>query len=458
LETADAHGADDFWPSPMLGYVTQATWKKQFSPHLLGKEYLQANCAQCHTETNFAGAPLVAHGRELFYKTGCYGCHRIEGLSAGTLGPELTEVGKTRKLDYLWAHTVDPRALTPTSFMPKFKLSEEELKALVIFLKSRRGMNYAETALDRFRFKAGTAAKQPGPAVPQEVALKESPAVHGERLVQERACLACHKLGERDGGISPDLSYEGLMRDEAWLMDHFKDPHSREPDSVMPAFPFVEADFRDITTYLGTLNQRPAPMTAAQTYSTLCSRCHGEKGDGYGMSAIYLDPAPRDFTRTSFMISKPETRFLQSIREGVPGTSMPVWGSVLDTVQVQAVFDHVWQSFVREPRTELKPRNVPERNPVVMSADSASRGEHIFLQRCTGCHGRKADGKGPNSLDITPRPRNLRNAAFIQKATDRRLFESVLYGVEGTAMPSWIDYGLSQNDVGDVVNFVRSLK
>jgi hypothetical protein len=34
----------------------------------------------------------------------------------------------------------------------------------------------------------------------------------------------------------------------------------------------------------------------------------------------------------------------------------------------------------------------------------------------------------------------------------------VLYGVEGTAMPSWIDYGLSQNDVGDVVNFVRSLK
>jgi len=27
----------------------------------------------------------------------------------------------------------------------------------------------------------------------------------------------------------------------------------------------------------------------------------------------------------------------------------------------------------------------------------------------------------------------------------------------GTAMPPWIDYGLSQNDVGDLVNFIRSI-
>ena len=32
-----------------------------------------------------------------------------------------------------------------------------------------------------------------------------------------------------------------------------------------------------------------------------------------------------------------------------------------------------------------------------------------------------------------------------------------MYGVEGTAMPSWMDYGLSQNDVGDIVNYIRSL-
>ena len=32
-----------------------------------------------------------------------------------------------------------------------------------------------------------------------------------------------------------------------------------------------------------------------------------------------------------------------------------------------------------------------------------------------------------------------------------------MYGVQGTAMPSWVDYGLTQNDVGDLVNFIRSI-
>ncbi len=31
--------------------------------------------------------------------------------------------------------------------MPKFNLSDDDVKALVIFLKSRRGMNFAETSL-----------------------------------------------------------------------------------------------------------------------------------------------------------------------------------------------------------------------------------------------------------------------------------------------------------------------
>jgi hypothetical protein len=45
----------------------------------------------------------------------------------------------------------------------------------------------------------------------------------------------------------------------------------------------------------------------------------------------------------------------------------------------------------------------------------------------------------------------------VASVNDRRLFDSVLYGVQGTAMPSWIDYGLTKNDVGDIVNFIRSI-
>jgi mono/diheme cytochrome c family protein len=359
----------------------------------------------------------------------------------------------------LWGHIVDPRAYTPTSIMPQFKLSDDDRKALVIFLKSRRGANPAQSPMDSFQLQAKTEAPVPesvGAAAVNAVPAKTA-AERGEQLIQGYACLSCHKLGDHDGGISPDLSYEGLVRDEPWMMDHFRNPRSRVPDSNMPVFGLPDAEFQDITAYLLTRTGPPTPATPAETYKSLCARCHGEKGDGHGINAIYLDPAPRDLTRAEFMVTKPEARFLTSIHDGVPGTSMPDWGKTLNDAQIKGVFDYVSATFVHEPQRQLKPRKVPEQNPVPMSADSATRGQAIFMQRCIGCHGRKADGRGPNSMDISPRPRNLRNSAFIHNAPDRRLFESVMYGVEGTAMPSWMDYGLSQNDVGDIVNYIRSL-
>jgi mono/diheme cytochrome c family protein len=459
LDKADAHGEDVSWPYPMLGYTIQSHWKTGIAPHVHGKEYIQANCAQCHTDKNFAGTPQVTGGRELFFKAGCFGCHRIEGLSSGKLGPDLTEVGKERKLDYLWGHIVNPRDYAPTSIMPQFKLSDDDRRALVIFLKSRRGTTATENSVDRY--KMDTSATPPVAesvaAVDAQIKSASTSAARGEQLFQGYACLSCHKMGDRDGGIAPDLSYEGLIRDQVWLMDHFKDPKSRTPDSNMPAFGLPDADFNDMSAYLMARNTPPPSMSPAETYHALCARCHGEKGDGYGINAIYLDPAPRDLARAEFMTNKPESRLIASIHSGVPGTSMPPWGKTLTDAQINGVLDYVWATFVKQPHRQLKTRKVPDANPVAVSDASAARGRQIFLQRCTGCHGRKADGKGPNSIDISPRPRNLRNTAFIQNAQDRRLFESILYGVEGTAMPSWMDYGLSQNDVGDIVNYIRSL-
>jgi sulfur oxidation c-type cytochrome SoxX len=459
LTKVDAHGEDEYWPTPMLGYTVQADWKKEIATHLHGSEFMQANCAQCHKDKNFAATALVARGRELFFKEGCFGCHRIQGVSSGTIGPDLTEVGKERKLDYLWGHIVDPRAYTPTSVMPQFKLTDEDKKALVIFLKSRRGPNPSESSVDQYKLEANTVAPIPDSVTEVQAAVTaaKTSAARGEQLIQGYACLSCHKLDDHDGAISPDLTREGLMRDPAWLTEHFRNPRSRISDSNMPAFGLPDKDFEDMSTYLMTCTSALPAMTPAQTFETLCARCHGEKGDGKGPNAIYLDPSPRDLTRAEFMSTKPQARLIASIHDGVAGTSMPPWGKTLTETQIQGVLDYVWAAYVKEKPRQIKARKLPDTNPVPMSTESAHRGESIFLQRCTGCHGRKADGHGPNSIDITPRPRNLTNAGFVRSVSDRRMFESIEYGVDGTAMPSWIDYGLSQNDVGNIVNFIRSL-
>jgi mono/diheme cytochrome c family protein len=194
-----------------------------------------------------------------------------------------------------------------------------------------------------------------------------------------------------------------------------------------------------------------------ETFKALCARCHFDRGDGKGVNAIYLDPAPRDLTLAEFMANKPQDRLISSLKNGVPGTSMAPWGKVLINDQMNGVFNYVWATYVKEKSRALKPRSVPSVNPVAYSQQSVDRGETIFLARCAGCHGKKADGHGPNSPDISPRPRNLRNSAFINSVSDHRQFESVTYGVEGKAMPSWLDYGLQQSDIGDIINYIRSL-
>jgi mono/diheme cytochrome c family protein len=340
--------------------------------------------------------------------------------------------------------------------MPAFRLSPDETRALVIFLKSRRGMNFTETSLERYRARLGP-ARVVEELQPPSAGQAPPPHARGEELVRARACTACHRLGADDGTIAPDLSFEGLIRDEAWLFDHFKDPRALVPDSIMPTFRFVDAEFRAMAAYLGGLETKPPFATPAGAFRDLCARCHGETGAGNGPIGLYLDPAPRDLTKAAFMNSKTTERLLQSVRGGVPGTSMPPWGRALDEGQRRATLDHVFAAFVKQPRREPRTRAVPGTNPVAVAGDSVARGEQIFLRRCTGCHGRKADGKGPNSIDIVPRPRNLRNRQFVRAASDRRLLESVLYGVQGTAMPPWVDYGLSARDAGDVVNYVRSL-
>ena len=94
--------------------------------------------------------------------------------------------------------------------MPKFNLTDGEVKALVVFLKSRRGMNFSETSLERYR--AALSVRKPDGS--DESRSRNSPApsllAHGQQVIEDRACTACHKLGSKDGGIAPDLSYEGL--------------------------------------------------------------------------------------------------------------------------------------------------------------------------------------------------------------------------------------------------------
>jgi mono/diheme cytochrome c family protein len=121
--------------------------------------------------------------------------------------------------------------------------------------------------------------------------------------------------------------------------------------------------------------------------------------------------------------------------------------------------DYVLGTFAKGGSSRsAAPRVVPASNPVLLSNESIARGQAIYLDRCWGCHGKKADGYGPNAADIVPRPRNLRNKPFVSAAPYARLHESIKYGVQGTAMPAaGFDFALDDRAVGDLINYILSL-
>src|SRR5258705_9127032 len=63
----------------------------------------------------------VSRGTALFMSKGCIGCHRVGG-EGGSLGPDLTGVGKIRSIEHLRQSIVDPSAdVQPRYWVASFK-------------------------------------------------------------------------------------------------------------------------------------------------------------------------------------------------------------------------------------------------------------------------------------------------------------------------------------------------
>ncbi len=270
----------------------------------------------------------VARGEALFQSQACYGCHKIEGFSKGNVGPELTNEGRvaggtTKIAHQLWdprynvnscvmpyffavrqhntdlpaggvvgspnadLNIVDPRAKTVSvapvavegtpdyneeiaatlrqhGYIPD-AAKQKDVDALVTYIASQTGQNYAESTADRFNRVASYNVTRPSD-VPVTV-------VEGKQLFEQSGCYSCHYIGNPDvkhvtgdaqfgkGGIAgPELSWEGTRHSQKWLVEHYKNPQAFVPGSIMPIFPFSDSQRAALALYDASL--RPSKSTA----------------------------------------------------------------------------------------------------------------------------------------------------------------------------------------------------
>ncbi len=94
-----------------------------------------------------APGSAAEQGRTVFARSACIGCHTVQGVSAGVIGPNLTHVGSRRTIAggmfpndsaHLAQWIADAPALKPGSIMTRMKppLTDADIAALVAYLQS----------------------------------------------------------------------------------------------------------------------------------------------------------------------------------------------------------------------------------------------------------------------------------------------------------------------------------
>jgi mono/diheme cytochrome c family protein len=181
-------------------------------------------------------------------------------------------------------------------------------------------------------------------------------------------------------------------------------------------------------------------------YRRNCLHCHGVSGAGDGPTAPFLYPTPRDYRRgifkfTSTPTGKPPHRndLRRTIANGLHGTSMPAFHSLLTPSEIEQVIDYViflsmrgeTESLLIEEGFTSDEKDTSALSDEIVrdivsnavfnkwklaqtsmfdppsprtpsSHESILRGRDLFLGRtsekleCSGCHGSLAMGDGPS--------------------------------------------------------------
>jgi len=179
-------------------------------------------------------------------------------------------------------------------------------------------------------------------------------------------------------------------------------------------------------------------------YASHCSACHGDKGGG-GVGVPLSLP--------SFLESVDDGFLAKTIRHGRPGRVMPAFSKLSDA-QIDAIVGHI-RGWSEKPAPQFSGK------PVI---GDAAHGRELYASYCAGCHG--ADGEGGKGTGVTFSRRRdlpiiapaLNNPGFLSAVSDEMIRHTLQYGREGTPMRSFLVQGLSEQDIDDLVSYVRSFE
>lgn len=308
----------------------------------------------------------------------------------------------------------------------------------------------------------------------------------GKRLFEHKGCLGCHKLNGRGGSLGVALDNEGakvvgqlVMANVSgehtlpqWLVEHFADPQRVAPGSQMKPPQLSDEESEALTVYMLSLQTRDLPrsyLSAAKhleyyqaahparaggeaLFNTYCAVCHDTGRFGaYDRFFGKFIPAVRGPT---FIQTASEKYIAAMIRQGRPGTLMPVWGGTaggLSDADIAALCAFLTATPPAENERLPAAMLARARDTAFVAKGDARRGAAIFIKNCAACHAPGGAGA------LAP---SLANVVFQSQATDGFLFATIAMGRRNTAMPSFLapeKGGFTEAEIADLIAFLRTL-
>lgn len=159
----------------------------------------------------------------------------------------------------------------------------------------------------------------------------------GKRIFMQ-SCVTCHDRGRvNEEGVIWDSRAVSYPRNQ---YSHRQSEQEVDVDSTSEASPYARHDSAPALSQ-ATVRVREGE----QLFQANCAFCHAADGTGKNWIGSFLEPHPRNLTDPENMKSMTRERLRQVIREGLPGTTMPAWKSVLDKKQIESIIDYIDKAF-----------------------------------------------------------------------------------------------------------------
>ncbi len=219
--------------------------------------------------------PLL--GRRVFKEKGCISCHAIQG-EGGKVGPDLAEnlvYGSFLQLaGIVWNHAPEmfDRAGEMDLEIPKF--NQNEMAELIAYLYYLR---YLGQPGNKFR---------------------------GKKILAQKNCYECHKIGNKGGDVGPDLSQLRQYVSPLYLVQAMWNhgPHMVEQLQSMN-IQFVEFKANEIVDLTAAIKSLTSPTVVRSEYmlpgdpqngeqlfeTKGCSNCHSVHGKGGNLGPDFAD-------------------------------------------------------------------------------------------------------------------------------------------------------------------------